>query len=107
MLPKLRSEILYRRSAQTMKWKGISFVSTVLTRYKLSKSALLNYLAFDAGVTVLDYAVKRGDVEIVEILLKHGANPYSLSKLGMNAFGVCEKHGPFESVELCLQKYSP
>ena len=44
------------------------------------------YLAGESGTTALDYAVMRGDVEIVKILLENGANPYIENDLGMNTF---------------------
>ena len=55
--------------------------------------------------TALNLAVMRGDVEIVKILLEHGADPYIENDLGMNAFEICEKFGPFPSVMRILNKY--
>ena len=57
------------------------------------------------GTTALNYAVMRGDVEIVQILLENGADPYIENDLGMNAFDLCEKSGPFPSVRRALRKY--
>ena len=53
----------------------------------------------------MNCAVFRGDVEIVKILLEHGADPHVENDLGMNAFDVCEQSGPFPSVREALQKY--
>ena len=50
-------------------------------------------------MTSLHSAVMRGDVEIVKLLLEYGADPYVVNGLGMNAFEVCEKSGPFPSVK--------
>ena len=47
----------------------------------------------------------RGDVEIVKILLENGADPYVVNDLGMNAFDICNKAGPFPSVNRALQKH--
>ena len=44
----------------------------------------------------------RGDVEIVKLLLEYGAVPYVENDLGMNAFEICEKSGPFPSVRKVL-----
>ena len=44
-----------------------------------------------ARSTALNYAVTRGDVEIVQILLENGADPYVENDLGMNAFDITEK----------------
>ena len=57
------------------------------------------------GRTPLHSAVSRGDVEIVTILLENGADPYIENDLGMNAFDVCNKAGPFPSVHRALHKH--
>ena len=57
------------------------------------------------GTTALNYAVMRGDVEIVKILLENGADPYVENDLGMNAFDICNKAGPFPSVNRALQEH--
>ena len=44
--------------------------------------------------TALHYAVRRGDVEIVKILLEAGADPYIENEMGVNAFEICENFGP-------------
>jgi len=100
----LISELNYHRRAKTLKWKGIYTVAKTLYRSGLSKSALFESLAFEIGSTGLSCAVFRGDVEIVKLLLDAGADPYIENALGMNAFGTCEKCGPFPSVMKVLQK---
>ena len=50
-------------------------------------------LSMWAGTTALNFAVMRGDVEIVKILLDNGADPYVQNDLKMNAFDICEKAG--------------
>ena len=57
------------------------------------------------GTTALNFAVMRGDVEIVKILLENGADPYVENDLGMNAFDICNKAGPFASVNRALQEH--
>ena len=37
--------------------------------------------------------------EIVKILLENGADPYIENDLGMNAFDICEKSGPFPRIK--------
>ena len=41
----------------------------------------------------------------MKILLENGADPYIENDLGMNAFDVCNKAGPFPSVNRALQEY--
>ena len=65
----------------------------------------MKFLAFEAGTTALNFAVIRGDVEIVKILLENGADPYIENDLGMNAFEVCDKSGPFPSVREALWRH--
>ena len=53
----------------------------------------------------LNYAVIRGDIEIVKILLENSADPYIENDLGMNAFDTCKDAGPFPSVQRVLEGY--
>ena len=57
------------------------------------------------GTTALSFAVRRGDVEIVKILLENGADPYVENDLGMNAFELCDEAGPIPSVMQALNKH--
>ena len=98
----LVTELNHRRIAKRLKWQGIYITAKALHRSKLIKSGLINMLALEPGSTVLHYAVMRGDVEIVKILLENGADPYVENDLGMNAFDTCEKRGPFPSVKRVL-----
>ena len=65
----------------------------------------MKFLAIESGTSALNLAVARGDVEIVKILLENGADPYIENDLGMNAFEICEKCGPFPSVRKALWKH--
>ena len=65
----------------------------------------MGYIAVESGTTPLNLAVMRGDVEIVELFLENGADPYVENDLGMNAFKICDMSGPFPSVRKALEKY--
>jgi len=95
----------YRCRATTFKRKGIEFVAKAMHRTGLIRSKLMTYVATKAGTTALKLAVVRGDVEIVKILLEHGADPYVENDLGMNAFEICKKFGPFPIVNRVLRKH--
>ena len=95
----------YKRTSTTIKWKGIYFVAKTLRRTGTSKTGLMAYLALESGTTALNLAVMRGDVEIVKILLENGADPYVENDLGMNAFDICNKAGPFPSVNHALLEH--
>jgi ankyrin repeat protein len=88
-----------------LKWKGIYFIAKALYRTGVSKSGLMEFLAVESGTTALNFAVMRGDIEIVKILLENGADPYVENDLGMNAFDICKKAGPFPSVRKALQEH--
>jgi len=100
------SLVNYQRKSTTFKWKSIYFVAKTLYRTGVSESGLMASLAVDAGTTPLNLAVVRGDVEIVKLLLESGTDPYIENDLGMNAFDICEKFGPFPSVMKALQEDS-
>jgi hypothetical protein len=102
----LTSIVNYKRTSTTWKWKGIYSVAKVLYRTGASKGGLMKFLAIESGTSALNLAVARGDVEIVKILLKYGADPYVENDLGMNAFEICDMGGPFPSVRNVLEEHS-
>jgi ankyrin repeat protein len=93
-----KSFINNKRQPTTTKWKSIYLVARTMWRMGLAKTGLMFSFAIESGSTPLNSAVIRGDVEIVKLLLKHGADPYIENDLGMNAFEICERCGPFPSV---------
>jgi ankyrin repeat protein len=93
----------YRMRSQTTKWKLLRGTAKLMVRTGLSKSNLMSRLAQGAGMTALHYAARRGDVEIVKLLLEGGADPYVENDLGVNAFEICNKFGPFQSLMKVLQ----
>jgi ankyrin repeat protein len=99
-----KSLVNYQKESTTIKWKSIHFIGKTLYRTGMSTTGLMEYLALASGKTPLNFAVARGDVEIVKLLLKNGADPYTGNDLGMNAFEICEKCGPFPSVHNAMLK---
>ena len=99
------SIVNFKRASTTIKWKGIYFLAKTLRRTGTSKTGLMQYLALESGTTALNLAVMRGDVEIVKILLENGADSNVENDLGMNAFDICNKAGPFASVNRALQEH--
>ena len=103
---KFHDLVNYNRKATTFKWKSIYFAAKTLYRTGMTRSGLMGSLAIDSGTTPLNLAVIRGDVEIVKILLENGANPFVENDLGMNAFEICDRCGPYPSVKEVLLKNS-
>ena len=99
------STVNFRMKASTFKWKTLFFVSKNLNRTGVSKSGLMYAMSLLPGTTALNFAVMRGDVEIVKILLENGADPYIENDLGMNAFDFCDEAGPFPSVHRALHDH--
>ena len=80
-------------------------VAKTLYRTGFLKTGLMESIAVESGTTALNHAVIRGDVEIVKILLENGADPFVENDLGMNAFDICQKAGPFPSVHRALRDH--
>jgi ankyrin repeat protein len=78
----LQYDINHRRKSKTTKWKLICSLARGLVRMGIVKSGLMKELALISGATPLQWAVSRGDLEIVELLLQHGAEPSIENDLG-------------------------
>merc|ERR1711871_668845 len=100
-----RSSVNYRMRSQSTKWKLLRGSAKLMVRGGFVKSALAQRLAHGAGLTALHYAARRGDVEIVTLLLEAGADPYIENEMGLNSFNTTEKFGPFPSVLRVLREH--
>jgi len=89
----LKYGINYRRKAKTTKWKLIYGLARVLSQTGIATSGLFTGLALESGSTALQWAVRKGDVEIVELLMAHGSKPFIKNDLGKD---------PFSYVHLCF-----
>ena len=84
-----RELVNYRRMSQTFKWKCIRTLAKLSVRYVSNTSGLFQTLAMGSGASALHYATKRGDMEIVELLLSEGADPSLKNDLGQDAAAMC------------------
>jgi len=94
-----------RSRSTTLKFKMTTAVFTFLYKWNISRSALVTMMAIEAGNPALHFAVRRGDLRSVEILMKAGADPYVRNDLGYDAFGVCDRSGPFPDVRRVLEAF--
>jgi len=85
-----KSQVNLRRRAKTRKWRVVFSVARTLLRLGLSSSKLVEELAFRSGATALHHAVRRGDVDVVNILLLHGADPSIKNDLGKSPVDYCD-----------------
>ena len=88
----LDGSINYQMRSRTTKWKLLRGAAKILVRGHIVNTTLANRLAHGAGLTALHYASRRGDAEIVKVLLDAGADPYLKNEMGLNAFDICEKY---------------
>ena len=91
--------------SQSTKWKILRGCAKLAVRCRLVKSMLSHRLAHGAGLTALHYAARRGDVEIVTLLLEAGADPYVENEMGLSSFDISDKFGPFPSVSKALREH--
>ena len=81
-------------TSQTRQWKTLRAVARVSTHFM--KSKLMRRVAESGGLTALHYAARRGDVEIVELLMIHGANTSLKNDLGRDVLSYCENFPAIE-----------
>ena len=68
--------------SSTIQWKILRAASRLAVRLKITRSRLTRRVAESGGLTALHYASRRGDMEIVELLLEYGAKPSIENDLG-------------------------
>jgi ankyrin repeat protein len=68
--------------SQSIKWAILRRAARLAFSFKISRAQLLRRVAESGGLTALHYAARRGDMEIVELLLEHGAKPSIKNDLG-------------------------
>ena len=76
------SQLNLRMISQTDLWRFRRFACKWAVRFGVTSSRLLHRVAESSGLTALHYAARRGDMEIVELLLEHGANPSIKNDMG-------------------------
>jgi len=79
---KKKNVVNFKIRGRTIKWRNIYRLARLLTRTKLMNSGLMIALAQECGSTPLHFAVRRGDLDVVNILLRHGADPTIKNDLG-------------------------
>ena len=85
----LKQNLNYQIQPTTSKWKFIYHAAKIALRVFKTSNGLLRFLAADCGSTALHYAARRGDMQIVELLLSEGADPSLKNDLGQDAATMC------------------
>jgi len=73
-----------------MNWKMLRAAARLVVRSKVFSTKLLKRVAESSGLTALHYAARRGDIEIVELLMEYKANPSIKNDLGRDVLSYCE-----------------
>ena len=89
---------------RTNMWRCILGTASVMKFVGLSDHALVGGRNMWLGATALHCACRRGDAEVVEILIQYGADPGVRDGFGRSASDICEAFGPFPVVEAALAK---
>jgi len=79
-----------QRRGRTLKWRNIFRIARFMYQNSLTKSELFKEFAHMTGSTALHYAVKLGDADIVDLLLRHGADPTIKNDLGKTSVDYCD-----------------
>ena len=61
-------------------------------------SAFVEYFAPFEGATALHFALQLGDLDVVEYLLKNGADPRIRDGVGRSAFDYLAIYGPYPAI---------
>ncbi len=69
-------------NSKTTMWKLMRATARLAVKSKITRSKFLKRVAESSGLTALHYAARRGDMEIVELLLEYGAKPSIKNDLG-------------------------
>jgi len=80
-----------RKRGTTIKWRMILNIMPLFLRCGTTlRSNIVKYFGILSGTTPLHCAVRRGDVDVVEILLQFGANPSVRDSLGCDVRSYCK-----------------
>jgi hypothetical protein len=78
------------RSRGSIVWRLLHSVSRFFVWTSLSKSGLIRFLAQNAGSTPLHHAVRRGDFDVINLLLRYGADPSIRDDMDRSAVDYCD-----------------
>ena len=88
-----------QRRSQTWTFKTISTFCKFLKKCHLSSSPIVEMFSEEPGCVCLHFAVKRGDLRAVEILLNAGANPNIRNDMGQTPIDFCDTYGPYPKIK--------
>ena len=106
ILEETSEDVNYRIAPLNSKWKFLYSICNRMYRWGLMSNAFTEFFAPLPGATCLHLAVAQGDVDFIEILLNHGANPLICDGLGRTAFDLLNIYGPFPKIFGLMQRAS-
>ena len=102
ILDLIECDVNQRCQPRSWRWKIIRNICKLTTKTGLTTgNEFMGRLAQGLGSTALHYAVRLGDMEIVEVLLEAGADPSLKNDLGQDAAAMC---GSFPELRAILEK---
>ena len=101
ILERVKGGVNKRMKSTTWKWYFLRGLSKAIA--KMGGGGLMRRVAESCGLTALHYAARRGDMEIVKVLMEYGADPYVTTDLGVDVVDYCDRRGPFPKVRIVLE----
>ena len=93
-----KNAINYRIKPRNFKWKFVLRLCNRLYRMGNRGNAFIEFFAPLEGATALHAALKNGDLDVAEYLLKNGADPRIEDGLGRSAFDYLSLYGPYPAI---------
>ena len=101
----VRSILSYRQFPRGFKWNLLHGIFRFLHFTGISRSNITTHFVQCRGATLLHEAVSRGDRELVQILLRHGADPTIKTERGSTPKEFSSRlYGPFPLIEKDLDE---
>lgn len=85
LLLKQKVDVHRQVRPMTMKWRFFYWYAKTMVRTGMNRSSLMQSLAERQGRTALHYAARRGDIDVMKVLMSSGADPNRGDEKGLSA----------------------